>query len=472
MTTTSPWHRRSEFYALSIAFIMLITFLGLTPLGRWQHDEFYTITLLREGGIMAMVNRALFWSPRPVSEIPLISYLYLTEWVGRPMIETVLSSVWAFMYGLVLWASLKAGDRKLFPLSLGVIALFMTIAGRNNSDALFWVQGAFAYAPSIAFALALAFFSVFKPSAIREFGWTYLLLAVGLAFSSESGAFLVFFHALLLPVYLLWRDNSFRPTPAARNRLLCVLGSAFVVICLIANARGSVVEQDQASNVDQIVSSVFRSMISVSFDFVFVGRNTVEGAMAYLGFLPKLCVFTAVVVAVARSDMSRRDGEVSLVWGAAALLGAFAVVFASYVKYDNPGALRQITVTNAFLWASLLGFAAWVGTAGRNWPLVRKASYDPVPGGALLLALLVPTALIVPSVAHDYGIFSERQETRDVLWQSRHQTVSIKLSPEGQFIGNEKLAEEPVAIQRDPDGDWADDSLLDYFGTERIEVLP
>jgi hypothetical protein len=205
---------------------------------------------------------------------------------------------------------------------------------------------------------------------------------------------------------------------------------------------------------------------------MFYGRNTVEGAMAYAGLIAKFFVFVAVAASAARSEMARRDAEVCFVWGVAALLGAFAVVFAGFVKYDNPGALRQITITNAFLWTSLIGFAAWAGSTGCEWLRARKFALDCVPGVALIIALLVPVGLVVPAVVHDYGIFSERQATRDVLWQSRDQTVTIKLSPAGQFIGNEKLAEAPEPIVQDPDGDWADDSLLDYFRTSRIEVQP
>lgn len=472
MTPQLPWYKRSETYALCVVSIMLISFIGLTPLGRWQHDEFYTITLFRDGGIMTMVRRVLFWSPRPVSEIPLIFYLYLTEWLGRPLIGPALAAVWVSMYGLVLWAALKAGDRKLLPAAFGLALLFMVIAGRNNSDALFWVQGAFAYAPTIAFALALSLFSIFKPSMIRDFTWTYVFLSIGLAFSSESGAFLVFFHALLMPVYLLFRDRDYRLPSGTKGRMLAVLSSAILVIVLITNARGSVVEQDQASGMFQLISCIIRSTTMIAMDFVFYGRSTVEGALAYSGLVSKFFIFITVMALAVRSGISRKDAEISLVWGIAAIFGAFAVIFASYVKYDNPGALRQITVTNAFLWTSLIGFACWAGAIARESSVGKWLKHDTLPGIALLGSLIVPVALIAPSVVHDYGIFSERQTTRDVLWHNGNTGVTIKQSPPGLFIGSEKLAKSPGVIIKSPKSDWADGSLLQYFETDRIEVLP
>ncbi len=185
--------RLSNFYSIAaLCFIGLsiFAFVGLIPLGRWEMDEIVTTNLFNRLGLEGLEHRILHWSPRPISEIMLYGYLEIAEITDRRHIAKVLLLLWSILITSTLSpAFLTAGTDRLKGLAFCAGIVLLCIAGENNYDVLYWVQGALAYIPTLSALLFICGIILISDLDIPKKA-LYIAVALSIvSMCSEVGAF-------------------------------------------------------------------------------------------------------------------------------------------------------------------------------------------------------------------------------------------------------------------------------------------
>jgi hypothetical protein len=85
--------------------LTVVAFAGLLPYGHWQPDEFQNLVSWRRDPAHFFWARLTTWSPRPISELLVYSYLGAVDTFHRPLIGEALaghgrscSDAWWFPY--------------------------------------------------------------------------------------------------------------------------------------------------------------------------------------------------------------------------------------------------------------------------------------------------------------------------------------------------------------------------------------
>ena len=170
---------------------VVVAFLGLIGLGRWQLDEYVDFYRMRSG--LPYVLERLRWSPRPISEPLYYLYGWLVNTLHRPLILPFLAAFWTlflfaggftFRQTLREHRSQRAWNQLLIALTL--MALFL--AGGHLSEVFYWPAGTVAYLPTLS-ATLLLFLQILDGKLStprgRLTGAICLTIAAG---SSEAGA--------------------------------------------------------------------------------------------------------------------------------------------------------------------------------------------------------------------------------------------------------------------------------------------
>jgi hypothetical protein len=425
--------------------------------GRWQGDEFHTGAKLSEQGFDWMVFRLLNWSPRPFSEALLGVYLWVVSQSGERLIVPFLAILWASMLIVPL-----AGCRgKPSAVLVTSALLILAIAGRFNSDVLYWVQGAVAYIPTIALSLFLTA-RFLSAEAGRSPAWGDATALVLLAFSSETGAFLVlpFSSLVLASTIIVERRVSF---PA----LLGVFSSALVMYLLM---NGRLQHAEEVSQSFTVAGEVWPSFVdAVSYFFhslFFFGENVARPHQLWSGLPTKLAFLAGVIAIGSTIHLSRSNMLVVAAWAVSLLFAAFLTTFASFYKLGIPGAPRHITIQAFFIWVAI----AMVGVLASQWVRERAASLRlGVP--LLIIAVAVPTGLAAKGAVADLRNLTRLVSLRDEVWASGKtdgDTIVIHTCAPGQIVGY-VCPYPPAGEYLLGDGkNWVADAILWYFHKSKL----
>lgn len=425
--------------------------------GRWQGDEFHTGAMLAKQGGDWMTFRIL-WSPRPFSEAILGLYLWLVNQTGERFIAPFLAALWA----LLLMAPFLGGRTKLPAVLLAMGLLIMAIAGRFNSEVLYWVQGAVAYIPTIAFSLFLTARFISAPETGRSPNGLDATALVFLASSSETGAFVVLpFSAMVLAL-------SAHSERRLNYPALIALLSAVLVIYMTMTGRFQ--RAEEVSQSFTAAGELWSSFADATFYFlrsvVFFGENVARSHQLWAGLPAKVAFLVGAIAVGATLRPSNNQMKVISAWALSLLFAAFLTTFASYYKLGMPGAPRHITIQSYFLWIAI----AMCGVVASQWLRARAPSF-PVGVILLLISVSVPTGLSAKGAVEDLIKLDELVTLRDEVWEAGRATggeLVIHTCAPGKIVGY--ICPYPPAGEYllDDGKNWVADAILRYFGKSKL----
>ncbi len=160
MTTCSRLPLAARAVAYSFLSFIVLSYMGLIALGRWQLDEYAEFYKMRDQNLTHYLLERLTWSPRPISEVLYCSYGWMVNHFHHQFIVPILSALWvAFLAAgfLTFWRKRRDGSAEdSWPsllIALTLVSLFL--AGGHTTEVFYWPAGAVAYIPTLAATLLL-----------------------------------------------------------------------------------------------------------------------------------------------------------------------------------------------------------------------------------------------------------------------------------------------------------------------------
>ncbi|NTF17715.1 hypothetical protein G6L37_04830 [Agrobacterium rubi] len=466
----SRLERSVEWGALASLIVIIAILGGLVKLGIWQGDEFVTGANIASDGFKALYQRVTAWSPRPFSEIMLFAYHSAVIATGDRLIPWFLSLLWGGMLVATLWpAMLARSDQRagmaIFMLSL----LLLVIAGRHNSEAIFWTQGAVAYIPTIAGALLAHGAYVIANDAKRLPNAAYLGLLI-CALSSETGAFLGVTASLALAVTQLSSSKTGREISKTGILAIFVTSTAVLVAMFLGRGTSSseVMGHGDPAIAGNVVMSLGWAFYSFAVNLFLFGSNVENGLLRAIGLPTKIVLFCSCML-LFRHLKLQMPAHLAAAWGTAFFAAAFLTMAASYYKFGVIGAERHITMESGLIFIGLTAFAI---AAAAN----MKVEPPHVAGVAGVIGLFgaatIPVAVIAPAIAYDYQHADEIVATRDLIWETGKSddahVVAANRRTRG-IVGT--LPMDVGSHTREGQADWVKIGIFKYFKKNDLEVI-
>jgi len=447
--------------ALAIIFVL---YAGLLFAGRWHGDEFHVLSDVRDYGFSILIDRVIYWSPRPISELVLAGYFYAVISSGYRLITAFLFILWCVFLMVPLaaaWQNREDGNTALF-MVLALLAL--VISGGNNSDILYWTQGAVAYIPTFALCI---YFSVRLISA-SEIKYMDAFLLCILSLSSEAGTFVVLPFVTLS---ILW--SAFRRSKLNYGGIAALVCSLIVLFLAL---KGRVSVSNEAVNDLGIAHNVIASLKATTFhfakEFFVFGDNVVNEEMKWFGILAKFMFFVGVVLLFRTIKMSFQQIINSLFWSISCLAASIMMIFSSFYKLGIAGAPRHISTESMFMWLSLFSLAvvtsqfsrvlAFLGSLKRNIGVVL-----------VTFAAILPTVLCANSISEDYKNLNHYAEQRDrILYEGKvsGETMNVSLCHPGKIVGNFCDYFVVGEYYRGDGKSWITEAIMRYFQKNHLVV--
>lgn len=209
--------RIGDYVAICMLALIVMAYLGLTPLGQWQADEYAYFSQFAHGFWNALLMR-LRWSPRPLSELIYGGYGVLTIHVQKPLTGGFLGLLWAgFLASSLIWAFHPRSERKASTtqtLLCGLVLVGGFLVAGPSFEVFYWPAGAVAYLPTLT-GTTLLFLLILEGALATMCGrrkCCFCLLLIGM--SSEMGATLVACFSILqaaetVSIYFSEQQRSF-----------------------------------------------------------------------------------------------------------------------------------------------------------------------------------------------------------------------------------------------------------------------
>ncbi|MBA8902807.1 hypothetical protein [Phyllobacterium sp. P30BS-XVII] len=474
--------RLSNFYSIAaLCFIGLsiFAFVGLIPLGRWEMDEIVTTNLFNRLGLEGLEHRILHWSPRPISEIMLYGYLEIAEITDRRHIAKVLLLLWSILITSTLSpAFLTAGTDRLKGLAFCAGIVLLCIAGENNYDVLYWVQGALAYIPTLSALLFICGIILISDLDIPKKA-LYIAVALSIvSMCSEVGAFFAAsFSCAALFVWLALRCVGLRLSGNYAIRgLIPLLISSVVIHSIVVSRVGASFEIFGDHNVaGNFFASLKLSLSTFPYQVFFWGTNVVGGQYAIAGVLPKFGLPISAFFLFRFMTNTRQDALLAGLLGIAAIGTAYLSYFASLYQFGMDCCGRHTTMRQALIWISLAGFAKVLSYVWRGQHSADPTRSDRLSMIALILTTALPTIFLAKPLVSDYRRYNQMRAEHAAMWRpkpDRNPTVmTIQKSWPGNIVGGGYLYLAAGEYFRGQNVPGNVQGLMDYFSTERIIVL-
>lgn len=191
--------RAAAYFFLSF---IVLSYLGLIVLGRWQLDEYAEFYHMRTRDAQHYLLERLSWSPRPISETLYCLYGWAVNHFHHQFIVPLLGGLWVlFLVAgfLTSWLrSRHSSEEVLWPSSLVALTLMaLFLAGGHLTEVFYWPAGAVAYLPTLA-ATLLLFLQVIESQLDSRRGRFIAAICLTVAAgSSEAGAAFVLCYAII-----------------------------------------------------------------------------------------------------------------------------------------------------------------------------------------------------------------------------------------------------------------------------------
>ncbi|MCB8839400.1 hypothetical protein [Aurantimonas sp. VKM B-3413] len=482
------WQR----WILTACLAVFLVFFAMTLAGYWQPDEYANAAAVREFGLDGVLHRMITWSPRPFSEFVLYLYQLAVAATGRQLIAPMLMGLWLILFGLALLPALRlSGGRRRSGTLLALVLLLHVILARNNSELLYWVQGAAAYLPTVSAFLAVAGLACFCGIGRTGVNAAMAALLVLGATSAEVGSFFALtFSALVLVAFLLTeirggsaalgpaRLQASRPERFARNALavlpflisLCV---SLVLLVLLVEGRVSKATEGglEAAATHLLWPSVLRGALQVLREAFLVdqGLETVVGLAARGLFLLGA---TAMFVRLADRGKAELAGPAALFLATVAT--GFLSTFGAFYQFGLLCCERHASVRRVLVFLALLA-AARIVAACLTEDLRARLARRGLAELALALSVAVPLAALSPALVHDVGLLDETLAARRRLWQEGQapgpDMLVVAPPPHRLFATGFEAMEIGVTRLQDAGASQVR-YVLDAFSKDEIRVLP
>ncbi|HEY4147034.1 hypothetical protein [Pinirhizobacter sp.] len=462
---------------LTVCAAMFAAYLGLTPLGHWQVDEYQTIRAVGDGGAGFLFQRVMGWSPRPMSEAFVYGYALLVEARHQPMVATVLVSCWSLLaIGVLVLPLRRGGVRSWLPVSAALLVLFFL--GHPVSEMFYWPMATLAYVPTLAaIALLLGITQCLETSTVATWVLTSVALTVAAA-STEVGAMFVVGFVVLLGMGWLPGATSYR-----RARIIALLPptlmAAWVLRQLVVVRAGQDAEVFGNAAIAHHAFVAFKAMVpQAGREWLTLDPSRATDKQLTLGLIVKALFALGVYgLATHRHDAVAQRMRLSLALSALALVPA--TIFTAYYQFGSLCCERHATFRQCMVYVGIAAAASWLA----NWKHRQKGVAEndqriSMPAGkqawfalaSLLVAVLVAASSSVPRIRHDYLAYDRIAAARQATWDSgvangRSGVFTRVVS--GRIVGNDpKLPQGAVRVGDDKNAD----AILAYFGKDSLVV--
>lgn len=458
----------------AVAFAII---LGLTPLGHWKGDEFVVSHAVSVYGLSGLIDRVIGWSPRPFSELLLGIYFKIVNPLHAPYVGAVLAMLWTLMPAAVVLsvAATDRGQRLALGVSLAALSL-VSIYGNRNSEVLYWVQGAAAYVPTIAFVILGHGLVMAQHGDGKQRTCRILLVALMAAMSSETGMFLAFaFSGLVIAGELFWWLRHGKIDLRTILTAAVVMAVVLAVIYILLNGRGAVGSEPHGENPysgDVLASLAAAGLTFINslktVGFVRVTWSSVEMATA----LGSAFAIGSLGIFVGKGFV--RAPKIVAIWTISLGFAAFATIFTSYYKYGYDGSPRHQTMVGIFLLFAVSGAVMLLASAIKSRIGDRVGDKTAAISAALVaLSLVSHVALCSSFIVADYSDYGRLKATRLSPWTYQEKsadTVTIERPVRGEFVGTPEFVP-PVGSFNAGSGDpWDRAAVYRYFGKQKMEV--
>jgi hypothetical protein len=454
--------------AFELCAIVILAYVWLIPLGHWQ-DEFFSLKVIHDGGLVYEYHRIMDWSPRPFSEPLVYLYSHAVMLARKPLIGTVLYMTW----GLVTAALVAVPAilrRRMAPSALLAAALgALFLIGHQTGEMFYWPMAALAYLPALA-ALCAAFWLTFDGlQTTRQRVTAAALLSVA-ACSIEICAMLVCVFALMGIV----------SAALARDRmvwLIVPLAVSIGVMLLMYNGRVTHAAQFEMIG-DPAIAHHFWVALRSSMKGFMLESVSVDGLSFDHGSIGRGAL-GKVAFGVASFGLAREIGSRYALAGArwlavlaiACLATSFLTVAAGMYQFGLVCCERHATFRQCLVYLGIASAAAAVAFGSlRRFP----GNLPPLAYiGALVLAICLPLPRSVPKLATDYSNYSEMQNAKVRTWNSGmapgDSMVYHQYLP-GQVVGGIYAPDKTYSAD-DPNVVWWLKGIPTFFGKKTVTVV-
>ncbi|WP_281848708.1 hypothetical protein [Dyella sp. GSA-30] len=451
------------------AFVILLLFAGLIPLGPWL-DEFYLLNDLHSRGFSATIYRIFNFSPRPLSELLLYFYCRAIDFFKSPLVVPFVSLFWIALVTVPLIPTWRSR-----PARLAVAAtLAMLLLGHEVAEVFYWPAGVAAYLPTVIAALAIL---ALDWGGRIERGNGKLWIAVALvvsAASSEVGAMFTAVYASM--AIFIFRQRS---TKAILSFALPLLVALAVIYLALRGRATTTREIFGDASVGHNPVGAFRAL----FDYFFAQlAASVDGLAALqssaFSLFSKVLFFFGVYLALSTKPKAQsidRDAQaMRLALAASLLITSALTLVASLYQFGVVCCERHDTVRQVYILIAIGSVASYLATR-------KPAAATRLAGLALLTSILIPLSVAIPKLWHDYRSYPAYIASGGVIWESVHSAGSNVTIPQvmpGQIFGGTariarmKAGYFPPGIYRHTaKQDELIDQILFFYGKESATLI-
>ncbi|MGI4758088.1 MAG: hypothetical protein ACRYGF_14715 [Janthinobacterium lividum] len=452
---------------LFLHFIVL-SYMGLVALGRWQLDEYVEFYRMRTVDARHYLLDRLTWSPRPISEVLFCSYGWMVNHFHHPLIIPLLSGLWVVFLAagyLTYWLRRRhASAEDSWPsllVALTLMALFL--AGGHTTEVFYWPAGAVAYIPTLA-ATLLLFLQVIEgrldiPQG-RLIASSCLIVAAG---SSEAGAAFVVCYALIQFFQRVRKVVGRRDQPDLGSFLWYAI-PAFVASTVLLAVRLHRFRAPEVGGTAAVAGHPLASILASFKEMVFeiIGRTMLSQTF-HANPHPSQWLRSGLRLPLEMLAGSRLTMElllpmgVALCWSlrrparrlvlqildliAALLLTSFFTLVAANMHFGNSCCERHELLRESWMTMVLTGVAivllGWIDENRRQW-LSRHRSWSP-----LLLMLAVISLGCLRPLLHTYRLYpwleKGAEQNFDSGFRRDDEQMSFSVLPEEGIIREEPI---------------------------------
>jgi hypothetical protein len=443
-----------------ISVATILAFAGLIPLGTWQ-DDFLYLQNYHQQGVGFLVDRLLHWSPRPLSETLIYFYALAVHHYDAPLIWLFVGSFWLVLIGAILLPPLL-GRRGNFAAIVLLATLFL---GHPVTEFFYWPDGTAAYLPTLAAAAMLLTLDWGGWSRSRGgVVWTFIALMIAAA-SFEVGA-------MFAIIYIGLRFAG-RTVSDKRQTALLLLPLLLSLAVLYFQYRGRVVQASEVIGDPAVAHHPFATLLAAVTQLPIELLRDATLRHKYVGFavglLTKAFFFVGFYLAMSARSISpdRRAQRMRLILAVASLATAVLTMAASLYNFGTLCCERHATLQQNYV---LIALASLATLLAARWPSRHHKFASP----ALLLALMIPLAAVVPRLVTEYRNYGAIAKARDETWRSgRASGPAMKVTQTAPNLSG-NLFITPGIYHRsvDPGTDARAQWMLIFFDKQSAEFTP
>lgn len=424
--------------------LVLVLYAGLTPLARWQGDEYGLGVMLREQGLAGVLGRITSWSPRPMGEMVSASYLWMADWHGTPLVAPFLLAVWGGAVALLWWVGRVSHQAKAGLLACVLLAVSLLLCGQ--AEMFYWPMGAASYVPCWA---TLAAASILHRGDATRHRWVMVFVLVVAAWSQEAGALTVLIYTMACMVLYGVRTSRY-------GRAMCFpfLAAAFVVLVNATHRLGTKSEVfDPASGLGgHWMPSMLKATRSFLFEILHIPGLSLWVSLAVI-------VFLLIFMLGQNREVPRN--RACWLWIGALLGGAYSTIVLGYYEFGTLCCTRHNNLREAAYFLALVTLGG-VTVSSR----MRAVTY-----GALIAALACLLAYRLPDIRADWQMRQQVIADRADTWQSGHgagQAMTLYMPPTGHVTNSDSLMTGEFDLAIAP---WWVEGILHYFHKQHLTLV-